>query len=103
VSRNDPTQPIDYIRQVNTDAGLPKSTLIVGGAMWLVLFTLTCWHLNKTDSLRDKVGDMSEKVSVISTKTDATVTEVATVKSQVSAVDNRLRDIESRQIRNGPR
>lgn len=82
---------------------IPKSTLIVGAALWGVLVLLMCWHLNKTDNLRDKLGDMSEKASVAAVKQESAAKDMNSLERKVDAIDLRLKAMEERQIRVVPR
>lgn len=93
----------DYPIQVNSDAALPKSTLIVGGALWTVLFGLQVWHLSATLMVKEKQAEQGTSIAVISTKQDGYLRELDTLKGQVSSVNSRLQAIEDRQIRSQPR
>lgn len=88
--------------QVN-DASIPRSTLVVGAALWTILFGLQVWILSSILVLKEKQGDQGKDIAVISVKQDGYLREMDSLKTQVGDVSSRLQAIENRQIRNQPR
>lgn len=87
----------DYDMSQVSNGDLPKSTMVVGGALWTVLFGLMVWQLSSTAELKTQQVQLLGQLSVVNVQYSALKDDVQDLRGEVKALNIQLRDIQNKQ------
>lgn len=85
-----------------SDMVIPRSTLIVGAALWGILVGMQVWVINRQQVTADAASELKTDVGVLNVKVDNVTDKVGDVKESQISMDRRLSNMEARQARISP-
>jgi len=83
----------DYATELRGDMNqgdIPRSTVVVAGVLWSILFAMQAWHLITTLNMKDTQGVQAGDIRLI-------VAQQADLKEQVQSHETRLNTLERRK------
>lgn len=86
----------------DNDMQIPRSTLIVGAALWGVLVAMQIWVINRQQITADAAAELKTNVGVLNIKVDNVTGKVSDVRDSQTSMDRRLSNMEARQARISP-
>lgn len=80
-----------------TGTDIPKSTIVVGGLLWSILFAMQAWHLITTLNMKDRQTEQSGDIRVVTLQQNTMSDDIKELKKSVESHERRLTEQERRR------